>query len=299
MKELDLFLNTRRTVNTRKSYKRHLEELFEFKDIETIEDFAKLNIDDFYEWKNHLLDIGVAENSIRPKLSAISKFYEFLMKRPQFNINKNIIKDSDMYENTKKIVNPAHTTWLQSYEIDSFLMECRNPRELAICVTLLNTGLRISELINLELDSLTLFKNENNDTVSTVTVTRKGGKMQEIYFNELVTDCVLKYLKVRKDTQCKNLFVSNTGNPMSTQSIDTTIKKLKNRAGIKKSISAHSLRRSAATNMDNDGFTIDEIQSALGHSSPSTTQIYLKEVHNKAENVFKKFTIGANVIKRN
>ena len=295
MKELELFLNTKRAKNTRKAYGNHIQELFNIKNVETLEDFKKLNIDDYYEWKNYLLDNGKTENSIRPKLSAISQFYAFLMKKPELGVHRNIIIESGLYENTKGIVNPEHTTWLTQEEIIRFLKACKSPRELAICATFLNTGMRVSELINLEYEKLNMFKDENGEMVSTIVAVRKGGKIQEFYFNSFVTKCLEKYLEIRKETKCKNLFISNGGNAMTTQSIDRTIRKIKNKAGITKAISAHSLRRSAATNMYSSGFRIDEIQDVLGHSSPSTTQIYLKGLEDRAKNVFKNYTVGIEI----
>lgn len=290
---LKRFVNTKRSEGTKDRYRFYLEELFQFKNIKTIEDFRKLEIDDYYEWKNYLLNKGIVENSIRPRLSAVSSFYEFLMQRPQYNITRNIMGESDLYKTTKKIVNPNHTTWLNEEETRDFLLQCKNKRELAICAIFLNTGIRISELINLKLDTFNLFKDENGEEVSTIIATRKGGKIQEIYFNSFVTKCIVDYIKkCRKETDLDYLFVSNTGNKMSIQSIDTTIKKLKNRAGISKPISAHSLRRSAATNMYNHGFSIDEIQDVLGHSNPGTTQIYLKEIQDKSRNVFRNYKVG-------
>lgn len=291
-KELVNFINTKRSEGTKQRYASNLTEFFNFKNINSIDDFRKLDIDDFYEYKNYLLKKGLSENSIRPKLSAISSFYDFLIKRPNLEINKNIILGSDLFETTKKNVNPQHTTWLKTDEIQKFLMQCKNERELAICAIFLNTGIRLSELINLELDTFTLFKDDNNEEVSTVVIKRKGGKMQEIYLNSFVTKCIKSYLKVRKNTNLNYIFVSNKGNKMSAQSIDRTIKKLKNRAGITRKISAHSLRRSAATDMYNHGFSIDEIQDVLGHSNPSTTQIYLKGLQNKSQNVFRNYKVG-------
>lgn len=289
MKELNLFLNTKRSINTRKSYESHLNELFDYKSIKNIEDFKKLTADDYYEWKNYLLDKGVSENSIRPKLSAISKFYEFLMDREEFNVNLNIIKKSKIYDTTKKIVNPSHTTWLNDKEMELFFKTCKTKRELAICSVLFNTGLRVSELINLQLDKFIRFVDGNNEEVSSIIIVRKGGKMQNIRFNSAVTKYVVDYLEVRKPTKCKNIFVSNTGNPMSTQSIDRTLNKIASKAGINRRISAHSLRRSAATDMYNKGFTLEEVQDVLGHSSPETTQIYLKGMQDRAQNVFKNY----------
>ena len=291
-KELKVFLNTKRSLGTRERYEKNLKELFDFKSIETLEDFKKLTIDDFYEWKNYLLDNGVSENSIRPKLSAISSFYTFLTRRPQYHVHRNVILNSDLFETTKKIVNPMHTTWLTEDESRLFLSKCSNSRELAICTLLLNTGIRISELINLKKDTLVMFNDEHGEEVSTIIVERKGGKIQELYLNSIVTRCIKEYLKVRKETDLDYLFISNGGKKMSTQSIDTTIKKIKNKAGITKNISAHSLRRSAATAMYNNGYQIDEIQDVLGHSNSETTMIYLKNRQNKSRNVFRNYKIG-------
>lgn len=290
---LEHFINTKRSEGTKERYKSNLEELFSYKDIKTIDDFKKLNIDDYYDWKNYLLKNNISENSIRPRLSAVSSFYEFLIQRKSYGVTENVMAESDLYKTTKKIVNPEHTTWLTEEETRDFLMQCRNKRELAICAIFLNTGIRVSELINLTLDTFTLFNDEKGEEVSTIIATRKGGKIQEIYFNSFVTKCIKDYVsKDRKPTELNYLFVSNTGKKMSTQSIDTTIKKLKNRAGITRPISAHSLRRSAATNMYNHGFGIDEIQDVLGHSNPGTTQIYLKEIQDKSRNVFRNYKVG-------
>ena len=291
MKALDLYINTKRSENTKKFYRIYLTELFKFKNIETIEDFKKLNVDDFYEWRNYLLEKGLSENSIRPKLSAVSKFYDYLIGKPELNINRNIILASDLLKTTKKIVNPEHTSWLDEKESDSLLKHCHNQRELAICAIILNTGIRISELINLKLDKLIFDKDQNGNDVATIVMTRKGGKIQKIYFNHFVTRCIKKYLEIRKETDNKNLFVSNTGNKMSTQSIDRTLKKITNKAGIKKSISAHSLRRTAATNMYNAGYKIDEIQEVLGHSNVATTQLYIKGSQDKAYNVLSSYSV--------
>lgn len=287
------FINTKRSEGTKERYESNLKELFDFKKIKTVEDFKKLTIDDYYDWKNYLLEKGLTENSIRPRLSAVSSFYEFLKQRKNYGVTENIMAESDLYKTTKKIVNPKHTTWLTEEETKQFLLQCRNRRELAICAVFLNTGIRVSELTSLTLDTLTLFKDENGEEVSTIIATRKGGKIQELYFNSFVTKCIKNYIdKSRKETDSNYLFVSNAGNKMSTQSIDRTIKKLKNRAGITRPISAHSLRRSAATNMYNHGFGIDEIQDVLGHSNPSTTQIYLKEIQDKSRNVFRNYKVG-------
>lgn len=287
---LQSFIRTKRSGNTKARYEMYLKEFFDYAKVNNLRDFKNVNVDTYYSYKNFLIEKGIAENTIRLKLCAISSFYNFLIKRENFGITNNVVKNSDLFETTKKIVNPKHTTWLTKEESKSLLKECKDTRELAICAIFLNTGIRASELINLKLNDFNTFA-ENGKNVSTISIVRKGGKIQEIYFNEFVTECVTNYIDKRKKSKLNLLFVSNTGNKMSLQSIDRTIKKLKNKAGISRPISAHSLRRTAATSMYNQGFTIDEVQSVLGHSSPVTTQIYLKGIQNKSENVFRKFSI--------
>lgn len=292
IKEVENWLNTVRSQGTKKSYRTNIESFFEYKGIKTFEEFKRLDSDDYYKWIDYLInEKGNSENTVRPKISAISSFYAYLLANPKYDIRVNPIINAKIHSTVKSTTNPERTTWLTSKEIKAFMKQCRNPREKAICGIFLNTGLRVSEVIGLELNRYEHFINEENENCARILVRRKGGKLQIIEFNPYVTKLIDDYLLVRKETDCPNLFVSNNGNPMSIQSIDRTIHKLKNRANISKNVSAHSLRRSAATAMYGAGFDIKEIQSVLGHNSSGTTDIYLKGLDDKANHVFQNFVI--------
>lgn len=293
MKEIENWLNTVRSNGTKQSYKSNIEAFLEYKNIKSFEEFKKMDVDDYYDWSNYLMnEKGNTENTVRPKLSAISSFYAYLLSNPnKYGVMVNPITNAKMHSSMKQTVNPEHTTWLATTEMQKFMSKCKNPRETAICAIFLNTGLRVSEVINLQKDKYETFIWEDGQKWSRILAKRKGGKLQIIEFNPYVTELIERYLKVRKETDCPNLFVSNNGNPMSTQSIDRTIHKLQKRAGITKNISAHSLRRSAATSMYNAGFDIKEIQSVLGHNSSGTTDIYLKGLDDRANHVFQNFVI--------
>lgn len=295
MKELENFLNTIMTKGTKEAYKKNIELFLQYKNINNFEDFKKMSIDDYYDWRNYLTnDRNNVGNSIKPKLSALSSFYNYLMSDKKYGVKENPISISQIYNKTKSVVNPEHTTWLTTEEAGKFLSNCKNSRETAICAIFLNTGLRVSEVIGLEIDKYEKFTNEKNEECSRILVHRKGGKLQIVQFNPFVTSKIEKYLLTRKKTECKNLFVSNSGKPMSRQSIDRTIHKIQNKAGINKNISAHSLRRTAATSMYNSGYGIKEIQNVLGHSNSGTTDIYLKGLNGVNNNIYQNFVISCN-----
>lgn len=282
MKELENFIKTLRSENTKKMYKNHIKYFLDYLNINTLKEFKKITIDDLYEYKNELINLKHnTENSIRPKFSAINAFCRYLKNNSL--IEKNIIEDSHILSGIKKIVNPEHRTFLTDEEIPLFLAQCKNPREIAICTIFLNTAIRTSELINLELNKYTRYVNKNGDNASYIYCNRKGGKISKIYFNPYVTEKIEQYLEVRKETDCEFLFVSNCGNQMTNVSIFRTIKKIAERAGIDRPISAHSLRRTVATNMSERGISLREIQATLSHSSIATTAIYIQNLKDNEE----------------
>lgn len=292
MKEVIKFLNTINSEGTRKAYNANINSFLDYKKIENIEDFKKLTVDDYFEWRNYLMNVlGNTGNTVKPKLSALSSFYDYLIGSQKYGITSNPIQIGGLHKKTKAQVNPENTTWLTKQEAVNFMSQCKNARETAMCAVFLNTGLRVSEVIGLELNKYEKFPNGQGEICSHILVHRKGGKLQIVEFNPYVTEKIDNYIKVRKETECKNLFVSDKGNPMSRQSIDRTIHKIQKRAGINKEISAHSLRRTAATSMYKMGFGIKEIQDVLGHSSSGTTDIYLKGLDGSANNVFRNFVI--------
>lgn len=146
-------------------------------------------------------------------------------------------------------------------------------------------------MIELQLEEYTRFTNKNGELAAYLYFKRKGGKIKKLYFNPSVTKKIDEYLKVRKETDCTNLFVSNTGNPMSTQSIDMTLKKLARKAGINKNISAHSLRRTVATDMHKQGIDLKSIQTTLGHNNAGTTGIYIQEIEEDTEDLMMDYIV--------
>ena len=142
-------------------------------------------------------------------------------------------------------------------------------RDYCILTLFLNCGLRVSELVGL---NLTDFQRD------TVRVTGKGGKERTVYLNEACADAINQYLphRLRPHDRDKNaLFISRNRNRISVQTVKWLVKKYVGQAGLNThKYSAHKLRHTAATLMYQNGVDIRTLQTILGHTSVSTTMIY-------------------------
>jgi integrase/recombinase XerD len=159
-------------------------------------------------------------------------------------------------------------------------------RDRAMLELMYATGLRVSELVGLELANL-------NVNQGVVRVTGKGGKERLVPLGEVASDWLQRYLgSARPDllgaAQCPFLFVTHRKAGMTRQAFWHAIRKHAGAAGISQNVSPHMLRHSFATHLLNHGADLRVVQLLLGHSDLSTTQIYthiaregLKQIHRK------------------
>jgi len=184
--------------------------------------------------------------------------------------------------------------FLEKDEIEQLLSLTANPknlnelRDLAILHLLFSTGLRVSELAKLSKDDISYRRQE-------ISITGKGGKSRVVFLSNDAVTYLENYLSARQDID-PSLFVShhqkhNQVNSLTPRTIQRIIKKLGKKAGIVKPITPHILRHSFATDLLINGADLRSVQSLLGHSSITTTQIYthltdkhLKEIHEKYHN---------------
>jgi site-specific recombinase XerD len=163
-------------------------------------------------------------------------------------------------------------------------------RDRAIIELLFSSGLRISELVNLDRDHINLSRRE-------FMVRGKGQKDRPVFISPEAADWIKSYLDKRQDN-AKPLFIRYSGSKktdlsgnfqrLTARSIQRMVSRYAKLAGITKHVSPHTLRHSFATDLLMNGADLRSVQAMLGHSNIATTQIYthitdphLKEVHSK------------------
>ena len=164
-------------------------------------------------------------------------------------------------------------------------------RDRAIVELLFSSGLRVSELINLNRDHINTKRRE-------FMVRGKGQKDRPVFISEAAAGWVDHYLDVREDTlsplfisYSKNVEPSTSGNfrRLTARSIQRMISKYALLAGITKHVSPHTMRHSFATDLLMNGADIRSVQTMLGHSSISTTQVYTHVTDQHLREVYEKF----------
>jgi integrase/recombinase XerD len=145
-------------------------------------------------------------------------------------------------------------------------------RDLAMLELLYACGLRITELVTLEVSQISMLQ-------GVLRVSGKGNKERLVPIGESAIDAIKEYLSASRavllgNKQCDTLFLSQRGKAMTRQTFWHRIKHYASIAGIKKTISPHVLRHAFATHLLNHGADLRSLQMLLGHSDLSTTQIY-------------------------
>lgn len=165
----------------------------------------------------------------------------------------------------------------------------RGRRDRAILELLFASGLRISELVNLNREQVNLEKRE-------FSILGKGSKRRIVFITEPTARTIKKYLEKRTDID-PALFIREVKNPQNEEkelritprSIQRIIKKYALKAGIVKNVTPHVLRHSFATHLLQNGADIRSVQVLLGHSSINTTQIYTHVTNKSLKDVYEKY----------
>lgn len=141
-------------------------------------------------------------------------------------------------------------------------------RDYTILVTLAFTGCRLSELVGLDVDAINLEQRS-------LRVTGKGRKERMLPLNDFVFEALNEFLNIRTNIDTRALFLNKFGNRISGRSIENIVRKHALNAGVfKDRLSPHKLRHTFATLLHANDVDVLEIQSLLGHSSITSTQIY-------------------------
>ncbi|MVX63733.1 tyrosine-type recombinase/integrase [Clostridium chromiireducens] len=276
------------------------------KDI-TVDDLGSLTDIHIYDYlnylgkytKTHLNKAGKpvtktyrnTESGKSRKLSAIKSLYKklkdsnLIKNNPVLTVNQNTPPYIGIRERlTKEEVEALEYAVMQGINIDTELSqqayERNKKRDTALMLIFLYSGIRVSELANLNINDIDI-------TNSTMTIIRKGNKKDKIPFPDVVADFFNDYICIRKNMEgisTNALFISQFKSRITVKSIENIIKKYADRANITKKVTPHTLRRTFLTTFYNATKDADATRRIAGHDNVNTT---LKYYSSTSEEQFK------------
>ena len=256
-KQIELFLDfikneKKLSDNTFQSYKRDISQYKDYIDMNNL-DYAKINETNIRDYLAYLGDLNKKATTISRHLASIRLFYQYLLK-----FNK-VMEDPTAHVQAPKIDKKAPSI-LTSEEVNLLLNQPKNVdlkgiRDKAMLEFAYATGMRVTEIISL---------NALKDYVNNV------------------RDILIK------DDSEQALFVNINGKRLTRQGVWKIVKYYKEQAHITKDITPHVLRHSFATHLLQNGADLKAIQSMLGHSDISSTQVYMQFQDESLKNIYRK-----------
>jgi len=271
------------SANTLEAYKRDIRKLLQYLKEHNIE-LAAVNRDTLAAYIYHLKKLNYTPATIAREIASLRAFFRFL------NIDGIIDTEPTANIETPKIAKKLPK--VLSEEDTAILLEKNSrmgPLELrdwAILEVFYATGMRVSEMVNLNLGQIDL-------DLAFVRCIGKGNKERIIPLGSVAVRALKAYLKkgrpeLLKDVSERAVFLNYHGQRLTRQGYWRIVKRHARQAGVNLAISPHTLRHSFATHLLTNGADLRSVQELLGHSDISTTQIYthltkqrLKDVYNK------------------
>ena len=244
-------------------------------------DFVEeLEADDLHLFLINQLGNGLSVSTALRRLSSTKSFFLFLKK------------DGYYKGEVPEIEPPKKAEHLPSYlsveEVEALLdapdlSKKGELRDKAMLETMYASGLRVSELINLQRPQLNMKR-------GVIKVMGKGSKERIVPIGEFALEYVIKYIQEVRDfnvgKDSKYLFLNRQGKPISRIYFFKQVRKYAERAGIDKEISPHTLRHCFATHLLEEGAELRAVQEMLGHSNIATTQIYTHLSKNRIKSAY-------------
>ena len=246
-------LRRKYSPKTIKSYLYYIHKLFEKVEKEP----SKISKTEIKEYLNNINTEKISGNTMNVNLNALKFFFEeILHKNMRLNIRYSKVP------RTLPVV-------LTKEEIKKLFENIENKKHKLMVQFMYSAGLRVSELLNLKVKDLELDKNYGFVRHG------KGNKDRIFILSEILKEPILELIKKEKIDYENNLFQSNRNNPYNSRSLQEIIKTAAKKAKINKKVHPHTLRHSFATHLIENGYSIVEVQSLLGHKSPETTFVYV------------------------
>ena len=257
------------SVNTLDAYMRDVDKLFRYLAVEQV-DVLDVKLEDLEHFAAFISDLGIGPRSLARILSGVRQFYRFLVIDGYLEVDPTELLESPKQpDHLPEVLSTAEIDLLEQ-AID--LSKWEGHRNRAIIEVLFSCGLRVSELTNLKLSNLYIEEQY-------IRVMGKGSKERLVPISPRALDELNYWFADRNVMKIKPgeedyVFLNRRGQHLTRTMILIMIKRYAVEAGIKKTISPHTLRHSFATSLLEGGADLRAIQAMLGHESIGTTEIY-------------------------
>ncbi|MDO8961421.1 MAG: tyrosine recombinase XerC [Methylophilus sp.] len=252
--------------NTRNNYARDIQQLMQ---LSQPADLASLQITQIRKYVAILHGKGLGGKSIARMLSSWRGFYDYLVQRHQFKHNPVIGMRAPK---SAKTLPQALSIEQASKLVDIVEDDALSQRDHAILELFYSSGLRLSELVGLNIDHIDFAE-------GTVIVTGKGNKTRIVPLGAHAANAIQTWLPVRAQMLMRNpsekaVFISKQGRRISGRNIEYRLKAWSIKQGLHTSVHPHMLRHSFATHVLQSSGDLRAVQEMLGHANISTTQVY-------------------------
>ena len=258
------------TVRTYLSDLRSLGDFLDFSGIDSANEFAREDLSSYLSW---LIDIGYSRSSVVRKLSVLRSFFRWMLD--EGFVQKDPVPRMSSMKKGFRLPN-----FLTVEEVNTLISAASDTenhagipvRDTAIMELIYAAGLRVGEIFGLNVYDVDMKQMQ-------VKVLGKGSRERIALFGGPAKSALNSYLSLARPDLCKNrdtkaLFLSRNGVRLSIRSIQDRIRKYARLSGLGSRVHTHTLRHSFATHMIDRGADLRVVQDLLGHSSPTTTQIY-------------------------
>ncbi|WP_456278440.1 site-specific tyrosine recombinase XerD [Bacillus sp. AK128] len=273
-------------ANTLESYERDLKKYIQhIKDVDKLDALESISRIHILGFLKQLKESGLSSRTLARHIASIRSFHQFLLRDKAVSHDPSVHVETPQPERTLPKV-------LSMKEVE-LLLETPNQetaygiRDRAMLEVLYATGIRVSELIGLDLGDIHL-------TMGFLRCVGKGNKERIIPVGRAASEALENYLDRgrveligKKTTDA--LFLNHHGNRISRQGFWKILKRLTAEASIKKELTPHTLRHSFATHLLENGADLRAVQEMLGHADISTTQIYTHVTKARMKDVYKTF----------
>ena len=272
-----------KSANTVESYKRDITQYITFLDETGVPDASAATKTTILSYMLYLQKNGKASSTISRTLASLRSFYLYMLRCGEINTNPTSNLEAPHVE--KKMPQILTGSEVERLLEQPSVADNKGMRDKAMLELLYATGIRVSELISLDLSDV-------NIPMSFIRC--RGGKKERIIpMGATAKEALTLYLKearpymIREENE-EALFVNMSGQRLSRQGFWKLIKHYRNEAGIQAEITPHTLRHSFAAHLLENGADLRSIQEMMGHADISSTQLYSRVVNSKIKDVYAK-----------